>query len=283
MSKKLGFGDQLAQAMGERGPLCVGIDPHPELLKQWRLEDSASGLASFSETVIEAVDSRVAALKPQVALFERLGSAGFKVLEEVLAECRRRQILVIADAKRGDIGSTMSAYAQAWLGRESTLSTDSVTLSPYLGFESLRPALDIAQEEQRGVFVLALTSNPEGKTVQHMGGRSSVALQMFKSARDENERVGFTQMGSCGLVIGATVGDALQELKIDLTGFNGPILAPGYGAQGATAESLFETFRGIENQILVNSSRDILRHGNCVQGLIDAIELTNSDLMKVIE
>lgn len=280
MNTNLGFGDRLAQAMKLSGQLCVGIDPHPGLLQQWGLEDTPAALATFSEKILDAARGRVAAVKPQVALFERHGSEGFKVLEEVLAEARQLNILMIADAKRGDIGSTMSAYADTWLGERSPLSTDSVTLSPYLGFESLRPALDLARQHDKGTFVLALTSNPEGKTIQHVGQTNSVAKQIIEAATEENSRQGFETMGSCGLVVGATVGEALRELEIDLSQFNGPILAPGYGAQGASAASLFATFHGSESQILVNSSRGILRHGPCVEALIDSIELANSDLLK---
>ena len=167
------FGDRLAKAMAERGPLCVGIDPHPNLLEQWGLEDSAAGLAAFTEAVYEGCAPFAAALKPQVALFERHGSAGLAVLEALFARAAADGVLIVADAKRGDIGSTMKAYADAWLGSSSPLGTDSVTLSPYLGFESLRPALDLADENDRGTFVLALTSNPEGKSVQHVGASES--------------------------------------------------------------------------------------------------------------
>ena len=151
------FGDRLAKAMAERGPLCVGIDPHPNLLEQWGLEDSAAGLAAFTKAVYEGCAPFAATLKPQVALFERHGSAGLAVLEALFARAAADGVLIVADAKRGDIGSTMKAYADAWLGSSSPMGTDSVTLSPYLGFESLRPALDLADENDRGTFVLALT------------------------------------------------------------------------------------------------------------------------------
>lgn len=278
----LGFGDQLAERMKGFGPLCVGIDPHPELLTQWGLDDSALGLEKFSEAVLTAAEGRVAAIKPQVAFFERHGSAGFRVLEDLLAEARKNQIMVVADAKRGDIGSTMKAYAESWLGTDSALGTDSVTVSPYLGFESLRPAMDLAYRNGRGIFALALTSNPEGASVQHVGDDAeSVASKIITAAQAENAKQEFSQMGSCGLVIGATVGNALKKLNIDLSHFNGPVLAPGFGAQGAGIQELYSVFEGIESQVLVNSSRGILRHGPCVEGLIDSIELINSELKNV--
>ncbi len=259
------FGSRLGRAMAERGPLCVGIDPHPALLQRWGLNDDVAGLERFSLTVLEAVASLAAAVKPQVALYERHGSAGMAVLERVLAASADAGVLSIADAKRGDIGSTMAAYADAWLRDGSALAADSVTLSPYLGFESLRPALDLAAEAGRGVFVLALTSNPEGASVQHVGGADSVARRIARAAAAENRRYGVDQdparLGSVGLVVGATVGSALTDLGLDLGAVRGPILAPGLGAQGATAADLRRTFGGAYGQVLGTSSRDILGAG----------------------
>jgi orotidine-5'-phosphate decarboxylase len=267
------FGSRLGAAMAARGPLCVGIDPHPALLKSWGLDDDAAGLRRFSLTVLEAVGSLAAAVKPQVALYERHGSAGMAVLEDLLAEARDQTVLTIADAKRGDIGSTMAAYADAWLRDGSALAADSVTLSPYLGFESLRPALDLAAEYGRGVFVLALTSNPEGASVQHIGGRDSVARRITEAAAAENRRYD-GPLGSVGLVVGATVGSALTDLQLDLQAVRGPILAPGLGAQGATAADLRRTFAAAYPQVLGTSSRDILAAGPGVQGLRDAAQRT---------
>lgn len=288
------FGDRLAKAMAERGPLCVGIDPHPNLLEQWGLEDSAAGLAAFTEAVYEGCAPFAAALKPQVALFERHGSSGLAVLEALFARAAADGVLIVADAKRGDIGSTMKAYADAWLGSSSPLGTDSVTLSPYLGFESLRPALDLADENDRGTFVLALTSNPEGKSVQHVGASESghsgepghsgdsggaVAKRIIAAATAENASRQWEQMGPCGLVVGATVGQALVDLGIDLSVFNGPILSPGYGAQGASAADLYRVFAGVESQVLVNSSRGVLAAGPSVEGLAKAAQAVRDDLL----
>lgn len=282
------FGDRLAKAMAERGPLCVGIDPHSNLLEQWGLEDSAAGLAAFTEAVYEGCAPFAAALKPQVALFERHGSAGLAVLEALFARAAADGVLIVADAKRGDIGSTMKAYADAWLGSSSPLGTDSVTLSPYLGFESLRPALDLAAQNDRGTFVLALTSNPEGKSVQHVGASDSghsgesegaVAKRIIAAATAENASRQWEQMGPCGLVVGATVGQALVDLGIDLSVFNGPILSPGYGAQGASAADLYRVFAGVESQVLVNSSRGVLAAGPSVEGLAQAAQAARDDLL----
>lgn len=275
------FGSRLGRAMAERGPLCVGIDPHPALLASWGLTDDVAGLERFSLTVLDAVAPLAAAVKPQVALYERHGSAGMAVLERTLAVAAEAAVLTIADAKRGDIGSTMAAYADAWLRDGSALAADSVTLSPYLGFESLRPALDLAAQAGRGVFVLALTSNPEGASVQHVGGADSVARRIVQAAAAENRRYGVEQggeLGSTGLVVGATVGPALTDLGLDLAAVCGPILAPGLGAQGATAADLRRTFGSAYAQVLGTSSRDILGAGPQVQALRDAAQRTLEEL-----
>lgn len=273
------FGSRLAHAMDHHGPLCLGIDPHSHLLNDWGLDETPAGLAAFSKTVVEAAaeSTGVAALKPQVALYERFGSAGFAVLEETLQLAHQAGILTIADAKRGDIGSTMQGYAQAWLADGSSLAADAVTLSPYLGYESLRPAIDLAVAHHRGVFVLALTSNPEGASVQHLGtGDDSVAKRVVDAAaRDNADAEG---LGSVGLVVGATVTAQAAALNIDLAGANAPILAPGYGSQGAQAENIRHGFGEAWSKVLVNSSRGILRHGPNKAELKLAIRDARKDL-----
>nr|WP_304661615.1 orotidine-5'-phosphate decarboxylase [Arthrobacter sp. zg-Y238] len=274
-------------AMDRRGQLCVGIDPHPGLLAEWGLNDDAAGLERFSLTVLAAVGEQVAAVKPQAALYERHGSAGIAVLERLLAACSDAGVLSIADAKRGDIGSTMAAYADAWLRDGSPLAADAVTLSPYLGFESLRPALDLAAASGRGVFVLALTSNPEGASVQHVGAGGaarSVAARIVDAAAAENAGAGVvpgTELGSVGLVVGATVGTALADLEIDLAASRAPLLAPGLGAQGATAADLRATFAAAYPNVLATSSRGILRAGPDPRALREAALRTGAELASV--
>ncbi len=273
------FGTRLAHAMAQQGPLCLGIDPHRQLLHDWGLDDTPAGLSAFSKTVVEAAaeTTGVAALKPQVALYERFGSAGFAVLEETLQLARQADILTIADAKRGDIGSTMQGYADAWLADGSPLVADAVTLSPYLGYESLRPAIDLALAYQRGVFILALTSNPEGASVQHLGTENdSVAKRVVDAAARDNREV--EPLGSVGLVVGATVPAQAAALGIDLAGANAPILAPGYGSQGAQAKNIRDGFGTAWPNVLVNSSRGILRHGPNLADLKLAIGDARKDL-----
>ncbi|WP_313813814.1 orotidine-5'-phosphate decarboxylase [Glutamicibacter sp.] len=267
MAKPIDFGTRLRAAMDASGPLCVGIDPHPGLLEAWGLENNAAGVRSFSLAVVEAMTGVAAILKPQVALYERFGSAGFAALEETLAAAKSAGLLTLADAKRGDIGSTMAAYATAWLDDSSPLASDAVTLSPYLGYESLRPAIDLAAATGRGVFVLGLTSNPEGPSVQHVGGSNSVAKSIIDQVTADNSAA--DDLGHVGLVVGATIGDAPAKLGIDLTASKAPLLTPGLGAQGATAQDIAASFASSYGQVLGTSSRDILRAGPNVQALRD--------------
>ena len=263
------FGARLAAAMADHGPLCVGIDPSSALLASWGLPDDASGLRTFALTVAEALVGRVAALKPQSAFFERHGSAGIAVLEEVLATVRGSDggTQVILDAKRGDIGSTMDAYAEAYLRDGAPLACDALTVSPYLGFGSLEPALRTAEETGRGLFVLALTSNPEGAQVQHAtADGSSVAglIAREAAARNARELAGPQAdegLGSVGLVVGATIGDAAQRLGVDLAAVRGPLLAPGVGAQGGRPEDLERVFGAARRTVLASASREVLAAG----------------------
>jgi orotidine-5'-phosphate decarboxylase len=266
------FGARLAEAMSAHGPLCVGIDPHVSLLGAWGLPDSPEGLRRFALTVMEAVGGSVAAVKPQAAFFERHGSAGVAVLEEVVVAGRDTGTLVVLDAKRGDIGSTMDAYADAYLRDGSPLAADALTVSPYLGFGSLAPAVDAALATGRGLFVLALTSNPEGPAVQHARDASGVAVadRVAREAAAANAaelaRTG-GDLGSIGLVVGATTGDAAARLGVDLAAVRGPLLAPGVGAQGAGPAELAAVFGGARSSVLASSSRGVLVAGPDVRAL----------------
>ncbi len=275
-----GFGDRLYAAMREHGPVCVGIDPHASLLSSWGLTDDAHGVREFSLRVIDALGGRVAAFKPQSAFFERHGSRGVAVLEEVIAACREVGSLSIVDAKRGDIGSTMDGYAQAYLSDSSPLAGDAVTLSPYLGVGSLAPALELARRTGRGVFVLALTSNPEGASVQHARGASgaSVAGDVVSQLAEFNAHCDKLHLGPAGIVVGATVGDAIERLGLDLPALRGAFLAPGVGAQGAGAAQVRQVFAGVEDAVLASSSRAILSAGPSMSALRQAYLATAGSL-----
>ena len=278
------FGQRLRAATRAHGPLCAGIDPHRTLVESWGLTYDLEGLTRFTETCVEAFAGHVAVVKPQSAFFEVFGSAGVAVLERATRALHEAGTLVLVDAKRGDIGSTMAAYAEAFLGKDAVAPGDAVTLSPFLGFESLRPALDLAAQTGRGVFVLALTSNPEGRTVQHARLRdTSVAEGIVRSAAAENAAAGERgELGSVGLVVGATVGTAVQELQLDLAAVNGPLLAPGVGAQGGTSEDLRRVFGDALPNVLPASSREVLSAGPDVSALRDRVRSTSQAMAALL-
>jgi orotidine-5'-phosphate decarboxylase len=250
------YGRRLAAVVAQRGPLCVGVDPHPAILERWGLPASPVGVERCARSLVEALGATVAVFKPQSAFFEAYGSPGIAVLERTLADIAAAGALSILDVKRGDIGSTMAAYAAAYLSDGSPLAADAVTLSPYLGFGSLGGAIERARGQGRGVYVLALTSNPEGRDLQHArvaDGRSVVQVIVDEAAQ-ANRGDG---PGPVGLVVGATIG----RTAIDFSGLNGSILAPGLGAQGATAGDLPQVFGTATSLVLPSVSREVLEAG----------------------
>ncbi|WP_130013825.1 orotidine-5'-phosphate decarboxylase [Serinicoccus sediminis] len=250
------FGVRLHRALAEHGPLCVGIDPHRELLGAWGLPDSAEGLHEFCAVVLDAAAGRCAAVKPQSAFFERHGAAGVAVLEDVLAQARQRGLLTVLDAKRGDIGTTMQGYAQAYLEDGAPLAADALTVSPYLGYDALRPALDLAAGSGRGVFVLVRTSNAEAAQVQSVG-RPTVAARVLSSVGRDN--TGQEPCGDVGVVVGATVDLSGEELGLGDS--LAPVLAPGVGAQGADEHDVARSFAAVRDRVLVPVSRGVLGAG----------------------
>jgi orotidine-5'-phosphate decarboxylase len=264
------FGKRLAEAIELRGRLCVGIDPHPGLLDAWGLTDSVVGLERFAMTAVETLAPVCAVVKPQSAFFERHGSRGIAVLEQVVAGCREQGALVLLDVKRGDIGSTVQAYADAYLDPRSPLAADAVTASPFLGVGSLDPLVETALAHDAGVFLLALTSNPEGAEVQHAvdaTGRT-VAAAVLAAVAARNTGAGGD--GSVGAVVGATVtlphGMTAGDLDV-----GGPLLVPGIGAQGGTVDYVRRIFGPAARHVLPSSSREILARGPDRMRLRDAV------------
>lgn len=252
-----GFGERLVEAGREYGRLCVGIDPHAALLAQWGLEDTVEGLRAFSETCVEAFAGHAAVVKPQVAFFERFGSAGYAVLEDTLAQLRESGTLVIADAKRGDIGSTMAGYAAAWLAPGSPLEADAMTLTPYLGVGSLDPAIELATQHGKGVFVMAANSNPEAVALQTgtIDGKM-LAQRMVDECAEYNRGDDAEYIGHVGVVVGATV----QNPPV-LDQLNAPVLMPGVGAQGATMDDAQAIAGEVGHLVFPSASRSVLAAG----------------------
>lgn len=266
------FGARLHAAIADRGPFCVGIDPHAALLADWGLPDDVTGLERFALTAVEAVAPHTSVIKPQSAFYERFGSRGIAVLERVITESRAAGALVLLDVKRGDIGSTSQAYADAYLDPSSPLASDAITVSPFLGFGSLDPIVDTARRHDAGVFVLALTSNKEGPEVQHarVDDGGTVAGRMLDHLRRLNADA--VPLGSFGAVVGATIGATEEDLA-----FNGPVLAPGFGAQGGTVADLRRIFGG-NPAVLASSSREVLRLGPDAAAMRDLVLRTNDEL-----
>lgn len=283
-----GFGQRLRAAVEVHGPLCVGIDPHPGLLADWGLGADAAGVERFARGVVEALAGQVALLKPQVALFEVFGSAGVAALERTLADARAAGVLTVADAKRGDIGSTMAAYARAWLADGSPLAADAVTVSPYLGVGALAPALDLAVATGRGVFVLARTSNPEAAGVQSAQawvagsggsrkGMREVAQSVVDAVADHNAA---HPGGSAGVVVGLTRGTTGRDHGLDLSALAGPVLAPGLGAQGGTPDDVvFGALGAAGGPVVPVSAREVLAAGPDPGALRAAVGALNGALV----
>ena len=302
MPAKKDFGSRTCHLLEARGPLCAGIDPHGSILRHWGLDDDLRGAERFAMTMVEACSEKVGFVKPQSAFFERFGSGGIALLERVIAECRRAGMLVILDVKRGDIGSTMAAYAQAYLDPASPLAVDAITASPFLGIGSLQPAFDLASAHGKGVFVLARTSNPESKQIQlaHRRDGRTVAQSIIDEVASLNGDP--DPLGSLGLVMGATVGACASEDEArlrestygithakashrdtahDLSAFNGPVLVPGMGAQGGRPSDLPRVLGPVVNYAIPSYSRQIAQPGPAVASIRSAIDALQEECRAV--
>ncbi len=262
------FAGRLAAAVARTGPLCVGIDPSPALLAAWGLPDDPGGLRTFALRCVAAFAGELPAVKPQVAFFERHGAAGLAVLEEVIAEARRAGLLVVGDAKRGDVDSTVAAYADAWLGGSSPLAVDAVTAVPYLGLGALRPLVEAARRHGRGVLVVVRSSNPEGRPLQEAvtAGGASVEDALLAGIAELNRAEG-APVGAVGAVVGAT----MPPSRFPLSQLRGIVLAPGVGAQGATPADVAARMAGCPpGSVLPSASRSVLAAGPSERGVRDA-------------
>lgn len=266
------FGEKLLLVFETRGQLCIGIDPSSSQLSSWSLPDSAMGAESFSMSILDAADGQVGIIKPQVAFFEQFGPEGLRVLAEVLEVASSRGFLVIADAKRGDVGSTMAAYSRAWLSSEAVFVCDAMTVSPYLGLSSLDDTVQIALENGRGLFVLAATSNPEASTLQSSrNDGQSVAASVVSYASSHSKGV----LGSVGVVLGATVETAMFGIELEVPP-KFPVLVPGFGAQGAKLSEARKLLDAFSNSAIFSASRSIA--GDSSQGLDKRVMMAKSEL-----
>lgn len=250
------FGARLAAAIELHGQLTIGIDPHRHLLRDWRVPENAEGAERFGRTIVAAVAGTVPMVKLQSAFFEQFGSSGVVALERVIRDAREAGLLVLLDAKRGDVESTNEGYALAYLGAESSARCDALTVHPYLGWESLTPFFDAARQHNAGVFVLAFTSNADARSVQRARVDGGQEIGRLVLARLTALNLGLRPLGSFGAVVGATV-----EREGEDYGIGGPILAPGYSAQGGSLEGLTRLFRHDLSRVLPSTSRGFAARG----------------------
>jgi orotidine-5'-phosphate decarboxylase len=273
------FGERLRVRLLDAGPLCVGIDPSRDVVRAWEREDTVEGLEYVALTTLEATVGEAAVIKCQVAFFERFASGGLRVLERVISEAHAAGLIVIADAKRGDVGSTNEGYAQAWLEDESPLCVDALTLSPFLGVGALAPIFHRANATNRGLFVLVATSNPEGRTVQdaRTAQHERVSSMVFREVAEHNaER---DTLGNFGVVLGAT----RERPEFDLRSLQGPFLVPGVGAQGASASDVARLFEGcVDGSVAINVSRAISAAGPEPRAVRDALRRWRDELRSVL-
>lgn len=277
-----GFGERIRGVLAEHGPLCVGIDPHTALLAQWELGESAAGVREFGLRTVDAAAGRVGIVKPQVSFFERFGSAGFAALEEILAAARAAGLIVIADAKRGDIGTTMDAYSAAWLTPGLPLEVDAITVNPFLGVGSLDGAFAQADAAAKGLFVLAATSNPEGADVQQSRAASGTTVSADIIAGVSARNAAVTPAGEwagAGFVIGATIN--WQAAGIEPFAPVAPILGPGFGTQGAGPEDLVPRFGTMAPAVIASESRSLLSVGP--DALASAIDARAREYRRVLD
>lgn len=280
------FGLRLRNSMQQYGPLCVGIDPHRQLLLDWGYDVDAEGAELFAMRMLQAASGRAAAVKFQTSMFERYGSKGVAALERVLYAARQIGLITIVDCLHGGLSTTIRAFADAYFKPGAPMLADAITLLPYYGARSLGDLIEEALNNGRGVFIASLTSNPEGASLQTAIRQTgeykgkTVAYGIASTAQKYNREV--PGLGSVGLIIGATIGQWLQESGIAPSSFTGPILSPGYGWQGAEAKDLKTVFRGTHGNVLVTVSRAIAEHGPDIQSLSQATESIALDVRSAL-
>ena len=250
------FADDVIKGVATYGPLCVGIDPHKGRVPALFGGDTGEGLTRWGEAIVTAAAGRVAAVKPQVGLFERIGPEGMTALQRVCRVAREAGLLLIADAKRGDIGSTAEGYASAYLDEGAPFEADAVTVNPYMGLDTLEPFMKRAETNGKGVIVLARTSNPGSADFQSkdMGGAPLYARVVEALAPLIARLEGKSGWSGLMLVTGATGPEEARTLRALAP--KALFLVPGYGAQGAGAADAMAGFVGGQGG-LVNASRSV--------------------------
>ena len=275
------FPERFAKLRAMHGPLCFGLDPSGALLSEWGVGDTPDGLERFVDIVVEAAVGSVAVVKPQSAFYERHGWQGIKALARLVSECRSGEVLVLLDAKRGDVGSTNDAYAEAYFGPGAGIPVDALTVTPYLGLAAMRPIIDQARSAGGGVFVVTRSSNPEGRTIQEARGPDGLTVeQRLVVEIGALNLEGGGGVGSVGAVFGPT---HAPPADMDLAAMHGLFLAPGLGAQGATVADVAACFQACPDRVLPSASRSLLASGPSVGALRDALASLGAEVTNALD
>jgi orotidine-5'-phosphate decarboxylase len=273
------FAVRFAAARDRHGPLVLGADPHGAVLQAWGLTDDADGLERFTDIVLEASAGTVGLIKPQSAFYERHGWRGIRALTRLTEAARSAGILVILDVKRGDVGSTNDAYAQAYLGAGAPVEADAITVHPYLGLAAMGALVDRAHLAGACLLVVTRSSNPEGRAVQAAaaGGRS-VEQRLLDDIGALNKMLAPGGIGPVGAVVAP--GPANQPLSppLDLAAANALFLAPGLGAQGASPGDVARTFAACPDRVMPSASRSLLAASPSASALRDAAARLSDEL-----
>lgn len=263
------FAARFAAVRSRYGPLAWGLDPSGAILDAWRLGDTPEGLDRFAEITLEAANGNVGLLKLQAAFYERHGWQGIQTLQRLIGEAQSAGLLVIVDAKRGDVGTTNDAYAEAYLGADAPLGADALTVHPYLGLDAMGTFVARAHESGSCLLIVTHSSNPEGRTVQSattLSGRS-VEEDLLVDIGNLNARLAPGEIGP----IGAVVGPIGVDPALDLVSVNGLFLSPGVGYQGATPADVAQVFASCPNRVIPSASRSLLIKGPVVARLGNAV------------
>lgn len=271
------FADRLnAQIRKKKSSICVGLDPRLEQIPHFiqekhlriysnALTAAAESILEFNKGIIDAVADLVPVIKPQIAFYEQFGYEGIRVFEETLWYARDKGLLTIADIKRGDIGSTAEAYAKAFLGKVNLFGTevfsfdaDAVTVSPYLGFDGIKPFMDECRKYGKGIFILVKTSNASSGDIQDLQMKDLHTVYEIMAQYLESwgaDEIGDSGYSFVGAVVGATFPDQLKKLRQLMP--ENIFLVPGFGVQGGTAKDVHACFQKNGLGAIVNSSRGI--------------------------
>ena len=265
----LSFARRFAAIRAVRGPLVFGLDPSADLLDSWGLGDSADGLDRFADIVLAAAAGPVGLVKPQSAFYERHGWRGVRTLQRLVADARSAGLLVVLDIKRGDVGSTNDAYAEAYLGKGAPLAADAITVHPYLGLGAMGSFVSRAADSGSCLLVVTRSSNPEGRVVQAAAATPGISVeqQLLLDIGALNARLAPGEIGPVGAVVGPT---HLQP-ELDLAAANCLFLAPGVGVQGARAADVAAVFAACQDRVMPSASRSLLSAGPDIGRLRDAL------------